>query len=117
MLSLLMLFVVAVALVGGCVQTQTFSYPYPGNARRSMTIMISYNQPFKDVVRVIIDGGLIFEKSLTMDPEKTNGWVLMTGQFEGEPVVLSCSRAQDDLKTMICDFSIGSGAHCNVTLK
>jgi hypothetical protein len=100
----------------GCANTRVFGYRHPRNSHRTLMVSLSYNLPSRDVFRVIIDGGLIFQKKLTIEPQETIGWAVATGWFEGDPVILSCSRDAGSVATTWCDFSIGTGEHVKIKI-
>lgn len=84
--------------------TQNFSCPHPTNSRRTLTVTISRNA--FDTFRLIIDGTLVLQRKLRLDTTETVSWDTASGTFEGEHVLLSCSR----------DRSAGTSTWCNVTV-
>ncbi len=101
-------------LLAACIQTTVFSYPHPHDLRRSLSVALSHDRG--DTFRVIIDHELILQQKLNFDRQVPSSWAFASGLFEGESVILSCTRVYEERTITNCDFSIGAGPHMPIKI-
>ena len=99
-------------LLVGCRQTRAFTYTHPKDPSRSLHVSLSLDS--SDKFKLTIDGTLVAEKKLDLNPKGTNGLDMTGGFFETEHVSLTCIRDYVSIKNTVCDFNIGAGPSVKV---